>query len=132
MGSGVYLAKIIGLPGDTVKFNNDSYEIRGKLYPTEQRYYVGNELKNLPIELTNMQWGDKYYDRLSGLTLSIPDDQYLTDEWIGWECLPDKMINGSTAIAKRFTIKAPSIIGVCLMQVGHSWIFENYQGHLIY
>ncbi|MDO9333961.1 MAG: S26 family signal peptidase [Dehalococcoidales bacterium] len=131
-GGGVYMAKIIGLPGDTVKFYENSYEIRGKTYPAERRYYIGNELKIIPMVLQYVKWGEKTFDNLAGQTLTIPEGQYLTDEWIGQECLPGIIFQGSTAMANRYTLKREAIIGVVLVQIGHSWIFERNQKGIIY
>lgn len=130
-GSGITIAKIIGLPGDTVKFYETSYEIRGINYPSENRYYIGDELITFPKILRNVKWGDEIYN-LARKTLTVPEGQYLTDMWIGHECIPGVYINGSTAMADRYTIKQEAIIGIVLMQIGHSRIFENYQKSIVY
>jgi hypothetical protein len=134
-GSGISMAKIIGSPGDTVKFYENSYEIRGKTYPAERRYYTdytGNEQIIIPMDLKDVKWGEEIFDNLAGQTLTIPEGQYLTDEWLGPECLHGVIINGSTAAANRYTVKQEAIIGVVLVQIGHSRIFENRQKRIIY
>jgi len=126
-GYGIYLAKIVGLPGDTVKFYNNSYEIRGKIYPAEKRYFNGSEEIVVPTNLRGVKWGSEIYDNLEGQTLVIPDGEYLVDQWIGRECLQGTIINGSTATANRFTVKRDAIIGVVLFQMGHSNYFQEAQ-----
>jgi hypothetical protein len=105
------LGKIIALPGDDVKFEKWSYSANGNEVELRQH--------NTP-ETTNVAWGTEVYGDVAGLTLRVPDEEYLADHYIGQQSLreePGEVQPGD--IGHRFTIKQAAISGVVIKKTGH-------------
>ena len=117
MGPGLYLTKVIGIPGDKVKFEAGSYFANG---------FTGS----LPADIPTM-WGSIKYADVTNMPLIVPDGEYLADKWVGQECSgTDK--NGSSTPYNRFTIKSEAITGVILEKIGHDQEFEDAQKNIVY
>lgn len=104
------LVKVIALPGDNVVFKEWSYRANGYnilLENYEQR------------ETMNVLWGTTIYKDLNGLTLSVPEGQYLTDIWIGKEGVPEGQHQTDYLGYSCFTVKREAIIGIVLKKNGH-------------
>jgi len=120
-GPGVYLAKIIGLPGDKVNFSEYSYEANGYTVTFEREY-----------ESLNVMWGNDTYENVSNMQLTVPNSEYLADEFIGYECPPGEYDEYGSIAYNRFTIKREAIKGVVLRKVGHDKEFEEYWKNVVY
>ncbi len=117
MGPGFYLAKVVGKPGDAVKFEIDSFSANG---------FTGS----LPATKPTM-WGSTKYADVTNMKLIVPEGEYLADKWVGQECSgTDK--NGSSIPYNRFTIKNEAITGVILEKIGHDQEFEDAQKNIVY
>jgi len=117
MGPGLYLAKVIGKPGDSVKFEIDSF-------------FANGFTSSLPAARPTM-WGSTKYPDVTHMKLIVPDGEYLGDKWIGQECNgTDK--NGNSILYNRFTVKLEAITGVILEKIGHDQEFEDTQKNIVY
>jgi hypothetical protein len=104
-GPSVYLAKIIGRPGNKVSFNVPRRTI----------------------------WGTTRYDAAANMELKVPENEYLADKMVGYECPPGEYDeHGSSISYQRFTIKREAIKGVILKKVGHDKEFEEQQKNRVY
>jgi hypothetical protein len=121
MGPSLYLAKIVGLPGDDVIFQQSSYEANG---------YMGT-VENYGTK--QVIWGSEKFDNVAGMNLKVPANEYLADRWIGEECIPAE-VNWpvSTEAYNRFTVKQEAIMGVVLQKLGHDKEFEEEQKQIVY
>ena len=117
MGPGFYLTKVIGIPGDKVKFEIGSYFANG---------FTGS----LPAGKPTM-WGSTKYADVANMKLIVPDGEYLADKWIGQECSGIDE-NGSSILYNRFTVISEAITGVILEKIGHDQEFEDAQKTIIY
>ena len=91
MGSGFYLAKVVGKPGDAVSFEIDSFSANG---------FTGSLPATKP-----MMWGSTKYADVANMKLILPDGEYLADKWVGQECSGTDE-NGNSILYNRFTIKS--------------------------
>jgi hypothetical protein len=126
MGPEVYLAKIIGRPGDTVNFGVNSFTANG---------YTGSfdYGPNIWPRTKPTIWGTVRYDDAANMELIVPEGEYLADKWIGQECPPgEKDETGNSRINNRFTVKQGAIIGVVVNKLGHDKEFEERQKRIIY
>jgi hypothetical protein len=121
MGPSLYLAKIVGLPGDDVRFQQSFYEANG---------YMGT-VENYGTK--QVIWGSEKFDNVAGMNLKVPANEYLADRWIGEECIPAE-VNWpvSTKAYNRFTVKQEAIMGVVLQKLGHDKEFEEEQKQIVY
>jgi hypothetical protein len=117
MGPGLYLAKVIGMPGDPVKFEAGSY-------------YAAGVTVSLPASKPTM-WGSTGYADVTNMKLIVPEGEYLADKCVGRECAGTD-INGSSIPYNRFTVKSAAITGVVLEKIGHDQEFEDAQKNIIY
>lgn len=132
-GPGVYLAKIVALPSDRVVFTKDSYEVNGRVYASEYRFYMDNQLHRRPQEMVRVMWGADRYENMAGMELEVPKGEYLADRWIGRECPPgeyDK--HGSSIFYNRFTVKREAIKGILLKTLGHDKEFAEKVKRRVY
>jgi len=113
-GPEFYLAKIIAYPGDKASFNASNYTANG---------FTGT-IKD-PTKTKPAIWGNTKYEDCANMQLLVPDNEYLADKWIGFECTEEKTINGSSKPYNRFTIKQEAIKGVLLKKLGHDKEFEE-------
>jgi hypothetical protein len=118
MGAGVYLARIIGLPGDRVSFQQTTYEANGF------KADMGRDVRTM--------WGNEKYDQgVFDRELNVPDNEFLADKWIGLEC-QGKDGSGSSIAYSRYTIKREAITGVVVKKTGHDKEFEEQQKKVVY
>ncbi len=117
MGPKFHLTKVIGLPGDKIKFKAGSYFANG---------FTGAFPAGKPT-----MWGSTKYVDVTNMTLIVPDGEYLADTWIGQECSGTEK-NGSSIPYDRFTIKSEAITGVILEKTGHDQEFEDAQKNIVY
>lgn len=116
-GPGYYLAKIVGLPGDNVSFNETYYEVNG-----------------LKVELGSFgraKWGDRLIANIVGMNLTVPENEFLVDIFVGFEHVGTQEENGSPGYA-RYTIKREAITGVITSKLGHDQKFEDEQKQIVY
>ena len=66
----LYLAKIIGLPGDDVSFQQSSYEANGYEGSLERCNWGANG----EIQII---WGNEKFDNIAGMKLKVPNGEYL-------------------------------------------------------
>lgn len=117
-GPSLYLAKIIGLPGDKVSFKVNSFSANG--YAGSFPYGTGIWPRTKPT-----MWGTMIYADAADMELTVPDGEYLADKWIGQECTGELDETGTSKSYNRFTIKQPAITGVILKKLGHDRAFEE-------
>lgn len=124
MGPSLYLAKIIGLPGDTVSFQQWSYEANG-YEVTLERYYEANDrtYQHWP-QTVQVIWASEKLDNVAGMNLKVPTGEYLADKWIGYACVPGGY--------NLFTVKREAITGVLIEKIGHDKEFEEEQKRTVY
>ncbi len=132
MGPSSYLAKVIGLPGDNVSFEQWSYESNG-YQVIQERYYEANgtTYEHWP-NTKGVMWGTEKYDNVAGMKLKVPADEYLADRFIGYEWTGEADEYGSSIAHHRFTVKQEAIEGVLLKKLGHDKEFEDKMKHLVY
>jgi hypothetical protein len=117
MGPGFYLAKVVGKPGDSVKFGIDSF-------------FANGFTCSLPAGKPTM-WGSTKYADVTDMKLVVPQGEYLADKWVGQECSGIDE-NGSNTPYNRITVKSEAIIGVILEKIGHDQEFEDAQENIVY
>lgn len=109
-GPSFQLARVIALPGDSVIFSTWSYTANG--------YNVSLRRHNTP-ETLNVIWGTDIFKDVSGLTLQIPDGDYLGDGWIGREGRQEDFGQPDYFGYNRFTIKKEAIKGIVIKKMEH-------------
>jgi hypothetical protein len=109
-GPSFQLARVIALPGDSVIFSTWSYNVNG--------YNIKLREHNTP-ETSNVIWGTEIYEDVSGLSLLIPDGEYLNDGWIGREGRQEDFNKSDYFGYNRFTIKKEAIIGIIIKKIEH-------------
>jgi hypothetical protein len=110
-GPGFQLAKIIAVPVDEVTFQRSSYQANN--YEVDLRVYPSDKTKNV-------MWGNEVYGDVAGLTLRVPDEEYLADHYVGQQSLreePGEIQPGD--IGHRFKIRQEAISGVVIKKTGH-------------
>ena len=118
-GPGVYIAKVIGRPGDNVSFSQCSYEANGCIGSFE----CGPDI--WPRTKPTM-WGTGRYEDIANMELTVPEGEYLADKWVGLECPPGEYDEHGSAITyNRFTIKREAIQGIILKKIWHSKVLEE-------
>jgi signal peptidase I len=124
MGPGTYLARIIGLPGDSVTFQTSSYQVNGLTADFSDSQTRGSQ---------KILWGNQKYifSELVGQELKVPENEFLADKWVGQECQGTDE-NGSSVAYGRYTIKREAIIGVIKEKLGHDKKFEEEQKGIVY
>jgi hypothetical protein len=103
MGPGIPLAKIVGLSGDKVNFNQQSYEANGFIIKR--------------TDLRRIMWGTEPYDDLFVMNLIVPDCEYLADHWVGSEWQGTNEFG--SVFYHRYTVKQEAILGVVIEKTGH-------------
>ncbi len=131
-GSGIYLAKIIGLPGDSVSFERWSYEANGYQVTLERYYQANGKTVECWPKTRQVMWGTEIFDDLAGMRLEVPANEYLSDTAIGQECTGEKDATGSSKTYNRFTVRREAIRGVIIKKLGHDEEFEQRQKSIIY
>ncbi|MDO8578738.1 MAG: hypothetical protein Q7R50_06115 [Dehalococcoidales bacterium] len=116
-GPGIYLAKITAIPGDSVVFY--------------QTYYETNGIKVQPGGLASAIWGSQQFDNITGMSMTVPEAEFLTDKFIGYE-YRSAAANSSFPGYVRYTVKRKAIIGVITEKVGHDQKFEDRQKNVVY
>ena len=115
-GPGQYLARVAGLPGATVAFEERAFvagcfigaiECGPDIAPRTQGVY----------------WGEDWYDDINGMSLVVPSGEYLANRWLGQEC---RQVGSDLRAGFRFTIKSEAIIGVVVKKVGHDERMQEY------
>jgi hypothetical protein len=104
------LAKVIALPGESVIFERSSYEANG--------FDVNLQVHNTPVT-TDVAWGSAIYADVSGLTLQVPNGEFLSDRWIGREGRPEDFGKENYVSYNRFTIKKEAVSGIVLKKIEH-------------
>lgn len=120
-GPGVYLAKVIGVPGDQVNFSKGSFEANGQ---------VGSYEGWGPM---SVMWGKERYEDVTNMELRVPEGEYLADKSVGQECPPGEYDEHGNSISYgRFTIKREAIKGIILKKVWHSKRLEEEYKRRVY
>jgi hypothetical protein len=101
---------VIALPGDSVSFARWSYQANGCDVVLQEH--------NAP-ETTKVLWGADIYTDVAGLTLQVPNEEYLGDRWIGREGRPEEFGQANYFGYNRFTIKKAAISGIVIKKTGH-------------
>ncbi|MFC2018723.1 hypothetical protein ACFLU4_02040 [Chloroflexota bacterium] len=115
--------KIIGMPGDRVVFSQCSYEANGYTGQTMSKGCGGKYERSLSTTYAVM-WGGEVYENIIGLELTVPEGEYLSDQFVGWGC-PEGIKSSLGYPIQRppdytyFTIKQEAVKGVVLEKVGH-------------
>ena len=117
MGPNVYLAKIIGLPGENASFGSTSFSANG---------FSGSFSSGKPT-----LWGTTRLEGIANTELTVPAGEYLADKWLGYECTGE-VEGGSSKTYDRFTVKKEAITGVILKKLGHDKKFEEEQKGIVY
>ena len=112
-----HVTKIIGLPGDTVSFQQWSYQANG-YEVTQERYYEcnGTTCEHWP-ETKQVMWGNEKFEHVAGMELREPADEYLADGWIGYECTGEIDEGGSSKMYNRFTVKQQAITALLPLSI---------------
>lgn len=121
-GPGQYLARVAANPGAMVRFEQCMFVAGCYLGAIE----CGPEL--FP-RTQNVCWGDAWYNDVVGLTLQVPEDEYLAHGWIGQEC---RQMDGASVAGSRFTVKGDAIIGVIVKKLGHDDEMQQYLEGIAY
>jgi hypothetical protein len=104
------LARVIGLPGDEVTFESWSYNANS------YNVTLTGQEHNPPTKY--VIWGNETFIDVSGLTLKLPDEEYLGDRMIGREGRQE--IGKTESIGyNRFTVKKDAINGIVVKKIGH-------------
>ena len=106
------LIKIVGLPGDSVTFKDYSY--------TANNFNIG--LRDDVSYTLNVMWGKTVYADVSGMTLKVPDGEYLGDRWVGKEGKQGGFGKSESVSYNRFTVRKEAISGVVVKKVGSTTI----------
>jgi len=115
-GPGQYLARVAGLPGATVAFEQCAFvagcfigaiECGPDVAPRTQGVY----------------WGEEWHDDIDGMSLVVPAGEYLANRWVGQEC---RQVGAELRTGSRFTIRSEAIIGVVVKKVGHDDRMQQY------
>jgi hypothetical protein len=106
------LIKIVGLPGDSVTFADYSYKANN--------FNIG--LRDDVSYTLNVMWGITVYPDVSGMTLKVPDGEYLGDRWVGQEGKQGGFGKSDSVSYNRFTVKKEAVSGVVVKKVGSTAI----------
>ncbi len=108
MGPYMSLGKIVGVPGESVSFQNDGLKIRTEMIKFDRNYsqqkavFGGQKYKNLPVNII------------------LKNGEYLLGKWVGFECFNGELDEtGSSIPYNRFTVNEESITGVIEKKIGH-------------
>jgi hypothetical protein len=107
-GPDYQLIKIVGMPGDTVTFAIYSYKVNN--------FNIG--LRDDVSYTVNVMWGTTVYQNVSGLTLKVPEGEYLADRWVGQEGKQGGFGKSQSVSYNRFTVKKEAVSGVVVKKVG--------------
>jgi len=132
MGPSLYLAKIVGLPGDMVTCEEWSYEANGFHITLERYYQANNTTYEQWPETRGVVWGDNWFENIAGMKLEVPEGEYLADRWIGYDCSAVAKENATGQARNRFTVKQEAITGVVVQKLGHDKKFEEEQKQIVY
>jgi len=124
-GPGVYLARIIGLPGDRVSFSRCDFKVNE---------YTGSSRCGEGIWPSTqiVMWGTDKYEDIASMELRVPVDEFLADSFIGLECTGEIDETGSSISYHRFTIKRQAVKGVILKKVGYDEEFAEREKNVVY
>lgn len=115
MGSGKYLGKILGVPGETFSFQNGNLKIRTEIVKFDKDYSKERAV-----------FGGQKYENLVDKNITLQPREYLIDKWMGLECFTGELDKtGSSISYNRFTINKEAIIGVIGKKIGHDNKAEN-------
>ena len=113
MGPGLSLGVIKGLPGQAVVFGDDYMKIG------DETIFIGDYTRR-PAVLGGIK-----YDNLAGRTITLAQNEYLLDGWIGRQCFAgDETDQGSKPYA-RFTVNEDAIVAIIGAKVGHDDAYEK-------
>jgi len=119
--TGVHLARIIGLPGDNVRFAESTYEANGYVVDLQRGVF-----------LTSVIWGTDVHPDLTGMELAVPVNEFLADNVIGQECTGETDEHGSSLAFYRYTVKKEAINGVIVEKLGHDEEFAEREKQKVY
>lgn len=108
-GPGKYLARLIAGPGDTAAFNECQVEANGFVAEMDCS------------DLQSVSWGDEWYEYVVGLSMVVPDGEFLADRWVG-----------PTQDGNRLTVRQDAIIAVIEERVGHDEKIATYLRDMVY
>lgn len=95
-GPGRYLAKVTAIARDEVAFRDCRVVAHGFVANFDCR------------DLQAVAWGEQWYQTVDGLSLAVPDGEFLADRWVG----PSQEGN-------RLTVKQDAIVGIIVERIGH-------------
>ncbi len=108
MGPSMSLGKIVGLPGESISFQNDVLKIRTEQIKLDRDY----------SQQAAVFGGQKYKNLTAGITLK--NREYLLNKWVGFECFNGELDEtGSSIPYNRFTVNEDAISGVIEKKIGH-------------
>jgi hypothetical protein len=111
-GPDYQLVKIVGMPGDGVTFTKYSYKVN--------TYNIG--LRDDVSYTLKVMWGTTLYPDVSGLTLKVPDGEYLGDRWVGQEGKQGGFGKSESLSYNRFTVKKEAVVGTVVKKIGNTTI----------
>jgi len=115
-GPGQYVARVVAVSGAVVTFDECVF--------TSACYLGAIECgPGISPRTQNVCWGDDWYDDVVGLSLTVPEGEYLANRWIGQEC---REVGGESLAGSRFTIKSDAVIGVVVKKLGHDDRMQEY------
>lgn len=121
MGSGVEIAKVAGVPGQTVSFGGSNATVAGVVV-SYSRDYTNNKAVI----------GGVKYSSLANKNITLPVGEFFMDRWIGQQCFSGEVDNGSSVVYNRFTVSQDAIIAVLGNKVGHDSAVEEELKGIVY
>ncbi len=122
MGPDMSLGKIVGVPGETISFQNSGLTIRAETIRFDKDY---SHLRAV--------FGGQKYSTLAEKTITLKDGEYLMDKRVGLECFAgEKDETGSSIFYFRFTVNEEAIIGVIVRKIAHDKEAEEKFRNRIY
>jgi len=121
-GPGQYLARVVAVSGATVEFQEclfvagcflGAIECGPDISPRTQQVY----------------WGEAWYEDVVGMSLVVPDGEYLANRLLGQEC---RQFGAESRGGFRYTIKSDAVIGVVLKKLGHDDRMQEYLEGIVY
>ncbi|MDO8260109.1 MAG: hypothetical protein Q7T50_01265 [Candidatus Magasanikbacteria bacterium] len=109
LGSKMALGKIVGLPQETFSFQSAILKIRTETIKLD-RDYSGQKAV----------FGNQKYENLIAKNITLENEEFLTDKWVGQECFAGELdTSGSSISYNRFTVNQEAIKGIIVKKIGH-------------
>jgi len=121
-GPGQYLARVVAVSGATVEFQECLFVAGCFLGAIE----CGPDVS---LRTQQVYWGEAWYEDVVGMSLVVPEGEYLANRWLGQEC---RQVGADFRAGSRFTVKADAVIGVVLKKLGHDDRMQKYLEGIVY